>query len=242
MDSDNRVTRSPFSLKGIAIGSALSLAIGLIAPYGLMLQYFLIGFNPSAPGAIFLFFLLTLFVNSLLHLVRRRFSLSRADLVLIYCMLLMAVTVPTWGLLSFLIGTMVFPYYFASPENRFADLFHHLIPEWIVPQNYQAIKDFYEGLPQGGSVPWEVWLEPLGWWLALFLTFSLMMICTSTILHRQWSVHERLTYPMVQLPQQMIESGANPLKGYVSFFKNRVMWIGLAVPVLPGYVSDGSGR
>ena len=34
----------------------------------------------------------------------RRFALSTADLVLVYCMLLMAVTVPTWGLMSVLRG------------------------------------------------------------------------------------------------------------------------------------------
>lgn len=232
MDDESCARKSPFTLKGLAIGAVLSLVVGLLAPYGLMMRYFLIGFNPSSPGAIFFFFILTFFVNALLRLVHRQFALSRADLIFIYCMLLMAVTVPTWGLLFFLVGTMIYPYYFATSENNFEGLFHHLIPRWMVPQDYQAIKDFYEGLPQGASIPWGAWLEPLGYWFALTTAFNLLLICASAILHRQWSVHERLAYPMVQLPQQMIEDGESPLTRIAPFFKNRVMWLGYALPMI----------
>jgi hypothetical protein len=109
MDNDSNTNKSPFTLKGLVIGSILALMIGLIAPYGLMMQLFLIGFNPSSPGALFFFFVLTFGVNVLLGMVKQRFALARADLILIYCMLLMAVTVPTWGLLFFLVGTMIYP-------------------------------------------------------------------------------------------------------------------------------------
>ena len=221
---------SPFSLRGLLIGTALSLAIGLLAPYGIVFNYFWIGFNPSSPGALFFLFVLAFIVNSIVGLIGRRFELAKADLVLIYCMLLMAVTVPTWGLMFFLIGTMVYPFYYATPENNYADLFYDYIPAWMVPQDYQAIKDYYEGLPQGAPIPWAVWIEPMGWWLALIVAMSFMLICMSAILHRQWSVHERLTYPMVQLPQNMIEKGEDAR--VAPFFKNTMMWLGFAVPFL----------
>jgi hypothetical protein len=232
MDNDSNTNKSPFTLKGLVIGSILALMIGLIAPYGLMMQLFLIGFNPSSPGALFFFFVLTFGVNVLLGMVKQRFALARADLILIYCMLLMAVTVPTWGLLFFLVGTMIYPYYFATTENNFAGYLHPFIREWMVPQDFQAIKDFYEGLPQGASIPWGAWIEPLGWWFALVTAFNLLLICTGAILHRQWSLHERLAYPMAQLPQQMIDKGEDPLSRIAPFFKNRVMWLGSAVPLI----------
>ena len=75
--------RSPFSLTGLAVGTGLSLAVGVLAPYGLMLRYWRMGFNPSSQGAIFLF-ILVFAVNGLLGLIGRRFELSRADLVLVY--------------------------------------------------------------------------------------------------------------------------------------------------------------
>ena len=112
-----------FSLRGLCLGVILSMIIGLIAPYGIVFNYYWIGFNPSSPAAIFFFFILTFVVNVLLSILHRQFELSRADLVLIYCMLLMAVTVPTWGLMFFLIGTLVYPFYYATPENNYAELF-----------------------------------------------------------------------------------------------------------------------
>ena len=219
---------SPFSMRGLLTGVILSMTIGVIAHYGIVFNYYWIGFNPSSPGALFFFFILTFVVNAIVAVLARNVQLSKADLVMIYCMLLMAVTVPTWGLMFFLIGTLVYPFYYATPENNYVELFHDFIPSWMVPQDFQAIKDYYEGLPQGAAIPWGVWVEPMGWWLALIVTMSLMLICMSTILHRQWSVHERLTYPMVQLPQNMIEKeeGAS----FAPFFKDGVMWLGFFVP------------
>ena len=219
---------SPFSMRGLLTGVILSIAIGVIAPYGIVFNYYWIGFNPSSPGALFFFFVLTFVVNAIVAVLGRNVQLSKADLVMIYCMLLMAVTVPTWGLMFFLIGTLVYPFYYATPENSYVELFHDFIPSWMVPQDFQAIKDYYEGLPQGAAIPWGVWVEPMGWWLALIVAMSLMLICMSAILHRQWSVHERLTYPMVQLPQNMIEKeeGAS----IAPFFKDGVMWLGFFVP------------
>ncbi|MEE2628386.1 MAG: DUF6785 family protein, partial [Candidatus Latescibacterota bacterium] len=219
---------SPFSMRGLLTGVILSIAIGVVAPYGIVFNYYWIGFNPSSPGALFFFFVLTFMVNAIVAVLGRNVQLSKADLVMIYCMLLMAVTVPTWGLMFFLIGTLVYPFYYATPENNYVELFHDFIPSWMVPQDFQAIKDYYEGLPQGAAVPWGAWVEPMGWWLALIVAMSLMLICMSAILHRQWSVHERLTYPMVQLPQNMIEKeeGAS----IAPFFKDGVMWLGFFVP------------
>ncbi len=219
---------SPFSMRGLLTGVILSIAIGVIAPYGIVFNYYWIGFNPSSPGALFFFFVLTFVVNAIVAVLARNVQLSKADLVMIYCMLLMAVTVPTWGLMFFLIGTLIYPFYYATPENNYVELFHDFIPSWMVPQDFQAIKDYYEGLPQGAAIPWGVWVEPMGWWLAFIVAMSLMLICMSSILHRQWSVHERLTYPMVQLPQNMIEKeeGAS----IAPFFKDGVMWLGFFVP------------
>ena len=102
----------------------------------------------------------------------------------------------------------------------------------MVPQDFQAIKSYYEGLPQGAAIPWGVWVEPMGWWLSFIIVLSFMLICMSAILHRQWSVHERLTYPMVQLPQNMIDKGEDPTARLAPFFKNKTMWLGFAIPAV----------
>ena len=224
------MNRSPFSLTGLLIGAVLCVAIGLLGPWGIAFNYFWLGFNPSSPGALFFFFCMSFVVNGIFRGLRLGAGLSRADLVLIYCMLMMAVTVPTWGLISILIGTLVYPFYYASPENNYSELFFDSIPSWIVPQDFDAIKGYYEGLSKGESIPWEAWIEPLSHWLAFALALGFMLICLSTLLHRQWSVHERLTYPMVQLPQSMIDMGGESASRLAPFFHNRWMWLGFSIP------------
>ena len=222
---------SAFSFKGLTVGTALCVAIGIVAPFVVVYQYYLIGYNPSSPGALF-FFACVIFINVVVSYLGRRFALSKADLVLIYCMLLMAVTVPTWGLMFFLIGTIVYPFYYATPENRFEDLFYDYLPTWMVPQDLDAIKGYYEGLPRGASIPWETWVEPMAYWLGLIVTMGFMLICMSAILHRQWSVHERLAYPMMQLPQGMLDDGEDGTSRVGLLFKRKIMWLGFAVPFL----------
>ena len=223
------MTNFPFSLKGLTLGTVLCLAIGVVAPFVVVYQYYRIGYNPSSPGAIF-FFVCVLFLNIIVGYLGRRFQLSKADLVLIYCMLLMAVTVPTWGLMFFLIGTIVYPFYYATPENRFEDLFYDYLPSWMVPQDLEAIKGYFEGLPKGASIPWATWVEPMAYWLGLIVAMGFMLICMSSILHRQWSVHERLAYPMMQLPQGMLDDGEGATSRVAPLFKSKVMWMGFAVP------------
>ena len=53
----------------------------------------------------------------------------------------------------------------------------------------------------------------------------IVMLCIITLLRVQWTEHERLTYPLIQLPMEM----TNPRS---RFFKNRLMWIGFGIAVL----------
>jgi len=221
---------SPFTIKGFIVGALFSLFVGIAAPYAvIVLQGSYMAINSSSPGVIFLFFILVFFINVLLSLIRRQFALSKADLVLVYIMLLLASTVPTQAFVGYLIPVISGLYYYASPENSWDEIFFPHVTEWLAPQNYKAIKDLHEGLPPGESIPWGAWTETLGYWYVFFIALSFMMICMSVILHRQWSANERLAYPMVQLPLAMLEEGEIGSR-IGPFFRNKVMWVGFAVP------------
>ena len=162
----SHMPKSLFSIRGLLIGIALSLAVGLLAPYGVVFNYYWVGFNPSSPGALFLFFVLTFAVNGFVALLGRHFALAKADLVLIYCMLMMAVTVPTWGLMFFLIGTIVYPFYYATPENSYAELFYDFIPSWIARRRTLrpsriTTRACRKVNPFRGTSGWSRW--PTGW-------------------------------------------------------------------------------
>ena len=223
--------KSPFTIKGFIVGALMSVFVGVAAPYGMiMVRGTSWGEHASQRGGIFLFVLFTLVINTLLGLIRRPLALNRGELVLVYVMMLVALTVPTQNLLVYIIPVICVPYYSASTENNWDSLLHPHIPEWIAPQDFDAIRHLYEGLPAGQSIPWDAWVTPFCAWFSLILALTIMMFCLMGILHKQWSMNERLAYPMVHLPRQMIESGDDSLARLAPFFRNPVVWLGFAVP------------
>ena len=61
----------------------------------------------------------------------------------------------------------------------------------MVPQDAEAIKYFFEGLPKGQRIPWEHWAVPLAAWISFILSIYLMMITIMSIIRRQWVDYDR---------------------------------------------------
>ena len=88
---------------------------------------------------------------------------------------------------------------------------------------------FFEGIGADYAVPWQSWLPVLLVWQPFIWALFLVMIAAMVILRRQWVDNERLAYPLVQLPLAMTEEVKSG-EFLPPFFKNRVMWIGFAIP------------
>ena len=213
------------------MGTLLSLCIALGSPYGNMVirgSYMSIDF--STGGALFLFFVLTGGLNALFGWLIPRAALNRRELLVVYIMMIVASAIPTMGLSEYLMTIISGAQYYATPENEWAlHILPHL-PPWMVPQDPEAIKWFFEGAPSAVGVPWDVWIEPLGYWAVLVIALYLVMISTMVILRRQWMERERLIYPLVQVPLAMAQSEERG-QALGPFFKNPIMWAGFALPV-----------
>ena len=223
--------RSGYTFRAFFLGSIFAAALAAGAPYGNMVlrgSYMTQDF--STPGALFLFFVLVGVFNALYKCVFPNGGLVRAEMLLIYSMMLIASAITTCGLSEYLLPIMSSWLYFTTPENRWDDLFHPYIRDFLVPTDAQAIKHFYEGLPAGEPIPWSVWLSPILAWSALVVAVYFAMICVAVILRRQWVEREKLLYPLAQLPLDMVhQSDENRLP---PFFKNPTMWIGFALPCI----------
>ena len=181
------------------------------------------------PGALIILFAVILVGNPLAGLMRRKWMLSPAELAQMYVMWIIGSAVATCGIVSYLLPILTAAVYYASPENNWGYEVLPLIPDWAIPtKEFGEIKDFYEGAP-GGGVPWGIWLPPLLHWLPLALSLHLAMIAIMVILRRQWVHHERLIFPMTQLPISMIDDGDSP--GLIKpLFKSWLFWLGFAIP------------
>ena len=180
------------------------------------------------PGALIILFLVILIANPLAGLMRRRWMLTSAELAQMYVMWIVGSAVSTCGIVSYLLPMLTSVVYYASPENNWSYELLPLIPDWVIPsKEFGEIKDFYEGGADG--VPWRMWLPPLLHWLPFALSLHIAMIAIMVILRRQWVQHERLIFPMTQLPIAMIQDGKSP-ELIKPLFKSWLFWLGFAIP------------
>lgn len=100
--------------------------------------------------------LLALVVQPAFRRLGVRPPLSRNDLIAVVAVGFIGTAIPP--LVIRFIGTISAPYYFATPENGWAEYaFPHLRP-YLFPSNAgNEIAGFYQGLPSGAPIPWGFW-------------------------------------------------------------------------------------
>ena len=216
----------------LLVGSLFVSCIAAGAPYANMVlrgSYMALDFSNA--GAIFLFFFFMLLVPAILRHFRLKFH--DHELVVIYIMALVGSSIATLGLTENFLPIISGGLYYANSENAWAEQIHPYTRRWMFPQDWEAVKYFYEGLPTGYPIPWAAWIKPLLCWLPAILALYFAMICTTVILRRQWIQHERLIFPLVQLPLAILAEGEQTSR-YKPFFKNPIMWTGFAIPFTVG--------
>ncbi len=219
------------TLRALATGVCIAALLGVGTPYeNLIISGSPLSFDYSTPAAVFLFFLFLILINPLLGLLRGR-GFNQAELATVYIMGAVACTVPTLGLVCKLLPHISSGAYYATPENDWAERVLPFIRPWLLVDDEQAVKWFYEGLPRGEQVPWGAWLTPLLAWTPMLLAFFAAMTAMMVLVRKQWVEYERLTFPLVQVPIAMIgDDEKRP--GLGSFFRSKVVWIGILIPVL----------
>jgi hypothetical protein len=174
-------------------------------------------------GVVALLLLLALGVNVAVKLVRRAWALRQAELMLVWCMMIAACTVPASGLMRFWFPLCAAPAYYASRADlAWEDTILKDAPDDLVltkDMRSQAAKAFYEGTPAGEPVriPWRVWARPMTAWGILALTFFFGTFCLCGIFRRQWMESERLLFPLARVPLEFTEDAGAPalLPGFV---------------------------
>ncbi|NKB66810.1 MAG: hypothetical protein GKR89_07110 [Candidatus Latescibacteria bacterium] len=220
------------TFRGLFIGALLCVAIALGVPHTTMLlRGTPMGFSSSTPAAYCLLFFLLITVHVLLALPRRNWGLQWGELVTIAIMMMVAAAIPSRGVTGMLLPMITGTFYYASPENKWAEVIHPHLSKWMLMGDPEAVRGFYEGSPGETIIPWASWLPPLGYWLLFYAALYLTLISIAVILRRQWVEHERLAYPLAQVALAMIEDGGKPSL-FKSIFKNRLMWLGFSITFL----------
>jgi len=231
-------TTDGLTLRSIIIGLLLVVLFCLLIPYNdFYIEGTFLAGNHFPIGAMFLLILILFIINPLLNLLstgknehRRNWMLSETELVTIWCMMLVSISIPTVGLARWLYPILVGFRYFATTENDWQTLFDGYFPDWLAPTDPQAIQYFYEKLPHGLPVPYWAWFKPILFWMGVIGGLWLLMITLSVIFRQQWIQREKYTFPLAQLPSELVK---NPPAGVVFnvLLKKRLLWISISIPV-----------
>jgi len=155
-------------------------------------------------------------------------ALNGAELAIIFGVLLLTAAIPQSAVCENAVSVAVTPAYFSTPENHWQSLFFGQMPPWLRVTD-PAAKGFYEGLQRGEGVPWNAWLLPLAAWGVFAGLFFAAMATLAALVYGTWAGSERLPFPLVLLPLEIIRAGegsAEPL------WYSRIFWLGAAIPIL----------
>jgi len=218
-------------LRALALGMAMVGATCVLVCFAeLVVAKIQIGFLQLPPVVVGMLVLLLLARAALVRL-SPRLGLARHEVFTIYVMMLLASMVASRGLLQKLIPLLVVPNYVATPENNWQALFFKHIRAWAVPWDPSGgpkqvtSARFYDALIAGEPVPWSVWVVPLCAWGILVALVFFAYLCMAVLLRRQWADNEKLSFPLAQLPLEMMRGGSGS-----GFLGNRMTWLGFAIP------------
>ncbi len=164
-------------------------------------------------------------IGPLLSRLPRLFHFPRHQSLLVYAFLCIAVSMSSVGVVRQMLPQLTVPFYFASPENNYAQL-QDEIPSWLAPKDPAAIRGMYEAT-EDGAIPWAPWILPLVTWTLFTLANFVAMYALMLMFRRQWIEKEHLTFPIVRLVMDMSDYGVGGTIG--RFLRNPLMWTAFAL-------------
>ena len=162
-------------------------------------------------------------VNLLLKRFFKGLALSEAELALTYIMVSVATALAGHDIIRQLVPLMANPFWYATPENEWEDLFFRFIPTWLAVENRRILQGYFEGDKSAFESFWtadylNAWLTPVLAWTALVIVLLFVMLCMNIIVRKQWIEFEKLSYPLTVMPIEVIGNTSK-------LFSNKFIWI-----------------
>jgi len=173
---------------------------------------------------VFILFWLVL-ANMLWERLRPGRAFSQGELLTVYIMQVMAVTMSGHDTLQNLMGAIVNPAWEShiKPELKWPHTFFPFLNRALFLWDEQSLRGFMEGHASAWA-NLRPWLVPLFWWTLFTIVMVAMFLAITLIVRRAWTEHEKLAFPIIQLPLAVTEGGAR-----TGFFNSRLMWLGFLV-------------
>ena len=225
-DTDfSQISERGVTFRAVALGLSIVVLINLWVTYSVtMAGSSRLNLNYFQLTLLFCFILLVAVVNPIFKLIQRGFAFSPSELLAIVAIGIVGSVTPASGITGFFLGIVGSPFYYAAPENQWADFYYPHLSSWMVPTDREALRAFYEGLPRGAEAPWGVWVVPLAWWGSVILAILVACACLMVILRKQWVEHEKLVFPMVEVPIELARD-ADSERLFPDVMRQKLFWV-----------------
>ena len=173
-------------------------------------------------NAVFILLVLTA-VNFAFGRLSPQRRLSQAELLAVYAMVCLGSAIAGHDFIQVLAPSLAWPYWLATPENRWASLFLGRIRPWLSVQDKTAMAGYFNG----NSTLYTrerllAWATPVLMWTLFIAALLLVMLSINTLVRRQWDEREALTYPLTQLPLEITHPTGR-------LFRQRLLWLGFGI-------------
>lgn len=230
MSDSSRGSGRWLTLRAIALGVAL---MPLLVAWNYHIEVVFYCFATyAAPffNVVVFLFVLALANQGLLRWAPR-LALNGGELLVVYAMLSLQGALCSHNMMEILITMLPHPWRFARPENNWAQLFIQRLPQWALISDPRVFEDYY----LGNSTFWTAehlrgWVRPAFVWSSFTTVLLLTMLCLTHVLRRRWIEHERLSYPVLQLPLALVQRPGE-------LFGQRMLWAGFATAGLLSLVA-----
>ncbi len=199
---------------------------------------------PASAFAYLLF--LGLVWNGLAGKIRRSLALDSGELLVVAIVSLVSCYAPTSGLFRYFHRAVIMPWYYLStggyPDWEKFGILENLLPKELFPQpvpfrdaagvlqlDDTVYRGFFAGMSNGSdmlplsAIPFSAWVGPMLRWGPFILLAAVACIALVFVVHRQWSEHEQLSYPIAQVAESFCarEDGR---RGVPDVFRSPLFW------------------
>lgn len=221
-------------VRGRVIVLTLLLAVAFTSAtiWAALLRHEILGVG-YLPRWVVSFFVVLVGINAVIKRFSPQLSLTSTELAFIFAVLSVIASIPHEIGIHFYLNLLGLVYY-SSPYSQWFGQFTPHLPEYLVPStNFRdpVILWAYEGMPEGAKLPLAEWFVPLIAWTPYIFGVYLVLVFLCLLLARQWEEHERLLYPLAQVPMEL--SGATQERSAQSIFRSPLFWVGFIVATLP---------
>ena len=122
-------------------------------------------------------------------------------------MALIACSIPGQGLMRPFLPTLVSPLYYGRDYPHYWQNFLGMhLPAWLFPVKDLAsapsdpnVVDFYACVQPGSPIPYAAWIVPLLGWGIFIAGLMTTLLAIAHLVRVQWTINERLPFPVAQL-------------------------------------------